>query len=142
MTFSHELQHFVQYGSKRKLWALGRLVPSELINSLGLNWPDIPHEKEARIVAKGIALKVCGPEAVGEYINRKIIESKSAMEAEDWRFSQQADPSTPYDLASETRQLCQRLKLYRPALEGVLREMSDDADFKDIDLSDYFDGAS
>jgi hypothetical protein len=57
MTFSHELQHFIQYGFCRKLWAENFLLPrlpKNVIDVTRLNWPDIPNEREARIVAKRI----------------------------------------------------------------------------------------
>src|SRR5260370_10622927 len=40
MTFAHELQHFVQYGFRPKLWAENRLItllPKELIDIIDLN---------------------------------------------------------------------------------------------------------
>jgi hypothetical protein len=148
MTFAHELQHFVQYGFNRRLWAEGQLItrlPRELINAIGLNWPDIPHEREARIEAKRVGLKLCGADAVTQYIDRRISENVTANDVEDWRFSQQMDPSVPFDLSRETKRIFQRLRPYRQALENVLREMRADSvygsDYKDIDLSLYFDAA-
>jgi len=144
MTFSHELQHFAQYGFRRELWAVGRLIPNlpkEVIDGVRLNWPDIPHEREARIVAKRVATKTCGAAAVKHYIERKIGEGSSAAETEDWRFSLTLDPSITYDLAAETKRVFQLLKPHRWELERVLQEYRDDPDFKNIDLSAYFDGA-
>jgi hypothetical protein len=143
MTFAHELQHFIQYGSKRKLWAEGQLIPrlpKELVESIGLNWPDIPHEREARIVEKRVAVKLCGTEAVKEYTDQRIEDGSSVQEVEDWQFRQQLDPSSPYDLEGETRLVFQRLRPHRQSLENVLRDMNCDADFRDLDLSTYFDG--
>ena len=67
MTFADELQHFVQYGFTRRLWAEGGLIsrlPKEVIEMEELNWPDIPHEREARIVAKRVGVKLRGAEEV------------------------------------------------------------------------------
>jgi hypothetical protein len=145
MTFAHELQHFIQYGFNRKLWAEGRLItflPKEVIDIEGLNWPDIPHEREARIRAKRIGVELYGADAVNQYINRRISENVNAQDVEDWRFSQNLDPSIPYDLAIETKRIFQRLKPHRQAIEDVLQEMktSDFKDeYKDIDFGDYFD---
>jgi hypothetical protein len=142
MTFSHELQHFAQYGFRRELWAVGRLIhnlPKEIIDSFGLNWPDIPHEREARIVAKRAAIELCGSDAVKQYVERKIREGNSTMEVEDWQFSLRLDPSITYDLAGETKRIFQRLKPHRQALEKILQGFRSDSDYKDIDLSSYLD---
>jgi len=142
MTFSHELQHFAQYGFRRELWAVGRLIPKEIIDSIRLNWPDIPHEREARITAKRVATKLCGADAVKEYVERKIREGNSAMEVEDWQFSLQLDPSIPYDLEAETKRVFKKLEPHRQVLEKALQGLQSDSDYKDIDLSAYFDAAS
>jgi len=147
MTFAHELQHFVQYGFKQKLWAEGRLIRRSkgVIDVLGLRWQDIPHEREARIVAKRVGMRICGADAVNQYIHRRIRENITAEDVEDWRFSQDLDPSIPYDLPTETKRIFQRLKPYRQALEDTLQQMKD-SDFRDeyadINLSPYFDAAS
>ena len=47
ITFAHELQHFVQYMTARKLWALNTLIPhlpEYVFTSLALHWFDIPIE--------------------------------------------------------------------------------------------------
>jgi hypothetical protein len=145
MTFSHELQHFIQYGFNRKLWAENFLLPrlpKDVIDSTGLNWPDIPNEREARIVAKRIGVILCGADAVNQYIARKIVESVTSQDAEDWRFSQRVDPSLPYDLAGETKRIFQRLEPYRQHFDAFLAQMREDVDFNDIDLSEYFDEAA
>jgi hypothetical protein len=141
MTFSHELQHFIQYGFNRKLWAENFLLPRlprDVIDAEGLNWPDIPHEREARIVAKRIGVKLCGADAVKRYLDLKISESLTPGDVADLRFSQHVDPSTPYDLADETKRIFQRLKPHRQHLETSLDKMRADVDFKNLDLSSYF----
>lgn len=58
MTLAHELQHFVQYGCSRRLWAANTLIPNlprEVIARLQLTWCDLPHEYEARLVSKRVA---------------------------------------------------------------------------------------
>jgi hypothetical protein len=146
MTFAHELQHFVQYGFNRKLWAEGRLIPRlprEVFEIEGINWPDIPHEREARIVAKRVGVRLCGADAVRQYIDRRISENVTANDVEDWRFSQHLDPSIPYDLSNETKRIFQRLRPYRQELENILLEMRSDSsygsDYVDVHLSAYFD---
>jgi hypothetical protein len=144
MTFSHELQHFIQYGFNRKLWAENLLLPHlprEVIDITGLNWPDFPAEREARTVAKRTGMKLCGADAVNKYIDRRISESITQKEVDDWRFSQRVDPSISYDLAGETRRIFQRLKPFRQHLEELLDQQGADADFKNLDLAEYFDDA-
>jgi hypothetical protein len=142
MTFSHELQHFIQYVFNRKLWAENLLLPrlpKDVIDATGLNWPDIPNEREARSVAKQIGVTLCGTDAVRRYIDRRISASTNPKDLEDWRFSQHVDPSVPYDLAGETKRIFQRLKPHRRHLEEFLDQMGEDVDFKNLDLSEYFD---
>lgn len=142
MTFSHELQHFIQYGFNRKLWAENLLLPNlpkDVIDITELNWPDIPTEREARIVAKRAGIRLCGADAVKQYIDRRICESITPKNVEDWRFLQQVDPLIPYDLASETKHIFQRLKPYRQHLEKFLDQLRGDVDFKNLNLAEYFD---
>ena len=155
MTFAHELQHCLQYVHHRKLWAESRLIPllpKTIQGAERLNWPDVPHEREARIVAKRVAVCICGAEAVKRYIERKLAESQNQMgfgdlgdsirrEVEDWRFIRDLDPCTPYDPSGETSRIFQRLRRYRPELEDVLREERAGVykeEYSDVDLSVYF----
>lgn len=157
MTFAHELQHFAQYGLKRRLWAESRLIrrlPRGVQEKEKLNWLDIPHEREARIVAKRVGVELLSEDAVKGYIDRMISEaqqrcidqtisvSETEMEIEDLKFSQKFDDlSIPYDLATETKAIFNRLRPYKQELENVLQQMRGCADYKDVDLSVYFDGA-
>jgi hypothetical protein len=156
MTFTHELQHFVQYGFKRQLWAASTLIrrlPREVQEKEQLNWLDIPHEREARIVAKRVGVELLGEDAMKRYIDRMIKEAQQRsvdqtiseretnMEIEDLRFSQKFDDlSIPYDLATETKATFKRLKPYKQDLEKVLRQKPGCPDYQDVDLSAYFDG--
>jgi hypothetical protein len=146
MTFAHELQHFVQYGSKRKLWAASKLIRElscqfpKIQEKEHLNWPDIPHEREARIVAKRVGVNLLGAEEVQRYIAGRICENVSIEDVEDWRFSQGVDPSDRYDLSNGIRGIFQRLKPYRNELEQVLQQMNSKfpGDYGDVDLSTHF----
>ena len=162
MVFAHELQHFVQYGFKRKLWAESKLIrrlPNEVQEKERLNWPDIPHERDARIVAKRVGVKLCGEDAVNRYVDRMIDEAQKRcinqmigegatkmemMEIEDLRFSRKLDSEIPYDLASGIEQIYRRLRPYRRDFESALEKMRRDSvhknDYEDVDLSAYFDG--
>ena len=162
MTFAHELQHFVQYGFKRKLWAESKLIrelPNGVQEKEQLNWPDIPHEREARIVAKRVVVRLCGEDAVNRYFDRMIDEAQKGcidqtigegatkmemMEIEDLRFSRKLDSEIPYDLASGIEQIYRRLRPYKRDFESALEKMRRDLvhknDYEDVDLSAYFDG--
>jgi hypothetical protein len=75
MTLAHELQHAIQHANVRTLWAVNSLIrqlPKTVIERLRLEWADIPIEREARIVAKRIALDLCGEQAVSAYIEKRI----------------------------------------------------------------------
>ncbi len=135
MTFAHELQHFVQYGFRRRLWAESKLIrrlPKEVQEKEQLNWPDIPHEREARIVAKRVGVRLCGEDAVNRYIDRMIeeaekrcidqtvSESETKWEIEDLRFNQALDSEIPDDLASGIKQIYRRLRPYRREFENAL----------------------
>ncbi|HEV8039246.1 MAG TPA: hypothetical protein VGP62_10320 [Bryobacteraceae bacterium] len=58
ITFSHELQHFVQYGTAYKAWAASTLLCKHLRTfepaTTAQAW-NIPHEQDAMIVSKRIA---------------------------------------------------------------------------------------
>jgi hypothetical protein len=144
MTFSHELQHFIQYGFTRELWFLGRLIsrlPKKIIDDLALNWPDVPHEREARIRAKRVGVAVCGSAAVSAYIARRIDANVTRQDVEDWRFSQQLNESEGYDLNLATRQIYHRLKPYAWEFRRLFQEAQQediDLDLQRIDLSAYF----
>jgi hypothetical protein len=105
-----------------------------VIGLIRLKWFDIPIEREARVAAKRIAEDLFGADQVRLFIDRRIGESVTAEDAEDWKLIQQMDPLVPYNLANETRAVFQRVKYYRPELEAILRELRNDEDFKDIDL--------
>ncbi len=145
MSFSHELQHFVQYGFHRRLWAENLLLPrlpAEVFDiDTGISWPDIPTEREARIVAKTIAENLCGSLAVSKYIDRRISENLTVRDVKDWRVIRELDSSSPYDLAQETRNIFRQLRSYKEDLEKALYCMRQDPDFEHLDLSPYFQEA-
>jgi hypothetical protein len=147
LTFSHELQHFVQHGNSLSLWAANTLIPKlpkSDIEALGLTWCDIPHEREARIVSKRIAENLFGTEVVTKYIDAKIAEFVTKDDADDWKCIRGLVTSTPYDLAGRTKCFFRGLKDYRPQLENVLRcfQNRNDPDFKHVDLNALLNGTS
>jgi hypothetical protein len=141
MTFSHELQHFIQYSHRRQLWVMGQLVHilrsdpdgQGILAVVGLrNWPDIPHEREARIVEQRVATQICGADAVRAYIEGRIRESVQQLDREDWEFRARLDPSISYDLEFETKQTLLRMVPYLNALPDILQNHQDNTYYKDI----------
>jgi hypothetical protein len=147
MTLAHELQHFVQHGREPKLWSESSVVTNltkEDIHALRLNWSNIPIEREARAVSKMVAEKLFGAEAVKGYIDGKIAENANPADVEDWKFVRELDPSAPYDLTRETRNLFQRLKGFRSQLNEALQLRKDDSRdpaFDLVDLNELLAGA-
>lgn len=138
MTFAHELQHFVQHGTKTQIWAENTLISNlgTILSALQLQWSDIPVEREARVVAKRTAEILCGAEAVRQYIVRKLAGATTSQDIADWSFIQNLDAANDAtDLGNATRSIFQRLKSYRSELEKVLADFKNDTDFKDIDLA-------
>lgn len=151
MTFSHELQHLVQRCGSMTLWAanalasqlLTRMLQLPEIRALGIrSWCDVPHECEARIVAKRTAEGFFGKQPVDQYIDSKITERVTDQDADDWRCIRAIDASVPYDLASATTQFYSRLKSQRRNLEHCLRQNIDDPDFKGVNLDMLLNGSS
>ena len=142
MTLAHELQHAIQHASQRKLWAINSLVQNldrKIIDSLNLRWPDIPIEREARIVSKNVALHFFGEKVVAEYIDRKIGEHVTKADVVDWQFVRTLTASSTVNIEAETKRLFERLKSYQTELEGSLDEKKSgkNPDFLDIDLASY-----
>jgi hypothetical protein len=143
MTVAHELQHCIQHTSVPHLWAASALIPQlskSAIKTLGLRWSDVPHEREARIIAKKIAQGLFGEERVMQHIVTKAREFVTADDAADWDFIGRIDTSAPYDLALETALIFPKLRSCRRELEKVLKELSViDPHFKQVDLAALFD---
>ena len=139
MTFAHELQHFIQHSNQLMLWAAGSLVThlhKNTIADLGLQWRDVPHECEARIVAKRISEAILGKERVQEYIRRRIAMPANESDRIDWEFIETIDPAAPYNLEEETYQLFRRIKRKKAELDFLLRNCKGNPDFKDVDLNE------
>jgi hypothetical protein len=145
MTLAHELQHFIQYGSDRATWAFNTLIPSlqrEVIKALGIIWPDIPIEREARIVAKRAAQALVGIEKTDLHIESRSQEASSSAEIADWKFIREVDTTKEYgDLPEHTRRLFQqKLTPVRTELEEILIEAKKDPQFPQINLETMFRG--
>ena len=144
MTLAHELQHYVQRTKIKNLWAtnmvaflaLRHMERSEFEN-LGLRTCAIPHEREARIIAKKIGEQLFGADAVGKHIETKITERATEQDASDWDCIRGLVASAPYDLATETKRFFPKLKSCSWALHRVLRDVQpNDHDFEGVDLNE------
>jgi hypothetical protein len=148
MTFAHELQHFIQRNNVPRVWAVNALANRTLqqlgrseFEASGLRACDVPHEREARIVAKGVAENLFGADAVRRYIEAKVDERVTNQDVTDWECIRGLAASTPYHLPRETELFFPRLKSFRPQLERSLKELRDyDAAFQVLDLDALLSG--
>lgn len=144
MTLAHELQHFIQHGGQKHLWAANSLIPGlnkTTLQQLRLRPCDVPIEREARIVSKRICEKLFGAESVRRHIDEKIASPPTAADASDWECIQGIVTATPYDLAHETKLFFQTLKGRRAELEMVLGDLrSRCKDFESVDLDGLVGG--
>jgi hypothetical protein len=137
MTFAHELQHVVQYVTVPNLLSannLVRLLPKQVIESLGLQWSDIPTEREARATAKRVAVKIHGSETVRQFIAQRAAAAVDPTDIKDWRFIQELEPSNPYSVVDETAVLFGRLRGHRHEFEKIIEERKSDPEFQPINL--------
>jgi hypothetical protein len=143
MTLAHELQHFIQHYGQTQLWAANSLVANldkTAIAALGLRWCDIPHEREARMVAKRTAETLFGPDAVHQHIGARIADPATEQDGIDWKCIRELSASTPYDLAQETRLFFPRLKNYGGQLQAAVAHFqATDPDFAGVDLPALLD---
>lgn len=141
MTLAHELQHTIQHGKARKVWAANSLIRSldrKIVKALKLTWADIPIEHEARIASKRVADGFFGEQRVVQYIDKKIAEHVTEADVADWQFVRTLTASSSVDLVGGTQLLFERLKDYRAELASLLQETKDNPDFRDFDLEAYF----
>jgi hypothetical protein len=141
MTLSHELQHFVQYGRDPRVWAYNIAVTNlcpKTIETLGLEWQDIPIEYEARLEAKRACEAILGTQATSAYIDERVERSSLLRDVADWRFIREIDtsPGTAYDLRSKTSRLYRNLSRFRPELQAILSDLKDDPDFAGLNLDE------
>lgn len=126
----------------RELWAVNSLVrqlPITAIENLKLEWADIPIERDARTVAKRVALDVCGEQAVSAYIQKRMAEAVQPHDVADWQFVHHLTPADSVNLPEATHSLFQRLRPYRADLTRLMQENRDNPDFNGIDLHAFLD---
>lgn len=137
MTVAHELQHFIQYGFNRSIWAWNTVVtnlPMPTIDAFGLTWRDIPIEHEARIVAKQASEAILGRETTAKYIEYRKSQRLTNKDAADWEFIQSIDTTQVYDCVVQTQALFRRLTPVRNELQAALSKLSGLPDFVKLDL--------
>jgi hypothetical protein len=145
MTFAHELQHVIQRIQVPELLSangLFRHLPETLLQSVGFQWSDIPTEREARAVAKRLAITLHGDEAVKQFLVQRALTATDPLELADVRFIQGLDTSTPYVLKDETLALFGRFKNYRAEFEAVIERLKSDADFEAVNLDSFMPPAA
>jgi hypothetical protein len=143
MTLAHELQHAIQHDRVRKVWAVNSLIRSlpTAVDDLKLEWADIPIERDARIVAKRVALDLHGEQPVSKYIDKRSAEAVEPHDVADWHFVRELTPSSSVDLVAETHRLFHRLIDYRQEVQGALWVKKDDSDFSDVNLDEFFNSS-
>jgi hypothetical protein len=78
-TYAHELQHFVQYRQTPKLLAGNNILWKKMkpLEPTAIA-TDVPSEREANIVSKQVAEKVCGVDAVRTFAEEQIRRMREA----------------------------------------------------------------
>lgn len=140
MSFAHELQHVIQRVKVPELLTangLFRNLPKSVIESVGLQWSDIPTEREARAVAKKIAVTLYGADAVAHFLSQRTDSASDPVELADVHFIQNLDPSVPYSLQDETFALFRRFKNHRNELDAVIERYKHDPDFGPVNLGSF-----
>jgi hypothetical protein len=84
ITFAHELQHFMQYGSNHEAYQSGHDLQSRFREDGRSAFPwDFPHEREAQIVSKKVAEVVLGKDEVRRYAEQQIELKRDPLK---WEF--------------------------------------------------------
>src|ERR1700676_3002093 len=113
MTFAHELQHVIQRVKVPELLTANNLfrhLSKRLLESVGLQWSDIPTEREARAVAKKISAALHGTETVEQFLAQRASTTTDPIDLTDVHFIQTLDTSIPYVLKDETLALFERFR--------------------------------
>jgi hypothetical protein len=104
MAFAHELQHFVQWAGSPKTYTQSK----RLSLPVGAGAWDLPHERDAIIASKRVAMDVIGADEVADYTQRQINDGTNSNY---WVFFQSLSPSEQYDWVKETEVLTLRIDL-------------------------------
>jgi hypothetical protein len=134
MTLAHELQHFLQFTNQRRIWAINVLLAElPFLPTADLShWYDLPTEREARIIAKRVAVNIFGKSRVDEHIGTMARANSSSEDVADWEFIRVLDSNETYDLKAGTVSLVER---HRRALEELQRTtFAEDKDMGTVSL--------
>lgn len=129
--YAHELQHVVQRGRTPRLSAVNGVLYDNLkrLETAAIAI-DVPAERDANIVAKRVAERVCGVEAVRSFAERQCRLMEDAGDHEErgrWIFFRDTPCSTRFDLLAATLPLVEKYK--------------DELDFgMDVDKPGWWDG--
>ncbi len=138
MTLAHELHHVVQRAHSPAVWAAGTLVTSlncGLLRPLSLTWCDLPHEFEARLVAKRVCEKIWDTDRTLSYINERAAAASGALDISDWACIRAIDTRTEYDLEAEMRRFYPRLaSLSKELAEERASRAEFESEFDLVDL--------
>jgi len=98
LTFSHELQHFLQYKNERQAFCNDQLLRGKL-----QNWLNHPSEHEAMLVSKQAATALCDEKTVDQYIQSRIeIFENERMR---WNFIRDLSLAEKYDFPNQVNKL-------------------------------------
>lgn len=144
MTLAHELQHAVQYAHQRRVWAYNGVVLRFLemcSSTFGLEWKDIPIEREARSFAKRVCVDSLGSQATARYIENRIAASVNDRDRRDWEFIKSIDVTSEsiYDITAETGKLFRTMRSNRAGLEQALASLQSLLEYADLSLDEAFD---
>jgi hypothetical protein len=129
LMFAHELQHFVRWGNSRKVSQANTLLHQHLRSfdpATQIKPWSLPLNRDAMIVAKRVAVAVCGAEPVAQFITAQINEGRASnnlSKTQMWEWAQSISPSSrDFDLNIETDRLVQKYK-------DKLAELNSEIDF-------------
>jgi hypothetical protein len=138
LTFAHELQHFMQYGYSKKVWAVNCILYNHIVRFdpfTPRTTIDIPHERDANIVSKRIAEEICGIEAIRIFAEEQVKEFEALARSGDevaasekvrWEFFRDVPSSTTFNMLAETISLVDKFK---PQLIAERFGVSESIDF-------------
>lgn len=131
ITLAHELQHFVQCGTGKKILHVNNLLYQN-VRSFEPAWDakpwDIPSEYEAMLVSKRIAQKLFAPDIVTDFAKSQIA---SGEDIGKWEFFLELDTETNFELLRQTDILVHR---YRSNLQQLVAHPAE-WEFSTLDFS-------
>jgi hypothetical protein len=140
MSLAHELHHSIQHNRDPQTWAWNTLpsyLCDETIAALGLQWKDIPIEREARFVAKSATESLLGFDRTAQYIESRIAANVTDEDTNDWHFIRGIDTSdSSYNCARATGELYRRMFPFWEELQQLLERTRYLPEFKHLRLND------